>query len=355
MQPGRKYAANDKYRYGFNGKENDNEVKGEGNQQDYGMRIYDPRIAKFLSIDPLYFAFPWYSSYQFSGNNPISHVDLDGAEAAKPDKPGTKEKETKTITTNYVTHLPDETARIGCLDCKEEDYVTTVTTTWYWYSGNLNRAQGAGWYEKKNYDLITQDWENGQVLLKENSFFGSGYIEGNSFTGREWNGWQVDDNGYLTGRPRLQMLGGSGGLEWISGEGELKALKTGTELLEIGSLARKGEYVIYQGYKMTEEGDVLLYIGKAKNGIKARYSTAERFALQAKELEKLKKIPSNGVALGVEQLIMDLNGWSGKAANAAKPILANKIAATANEIYKIKGLKWLEKNVPNWKELYKFQ
>ena len=31
------------YRYGFNGKENDNEVKGDGNQQDYGMRIYEPR------------------------------------------------------------------------------------------------------------------------------------------------------------------------------------------------------------------------------------------------------------------------------------------------------------------------
>ena len=34
------------YRYGFNGKENDNEVKGEGNQQDYGLRIYDPRLGR---------------------------------------------------------------------------------------------------------------------------------------------------------------------------------------------------------------------------------------------------------------------------------------------------------------------
>jgi RHS repeat-associated protein len=41
------------YRYGFNGKENDNEAKGEGNQQDYGMRIYDPRLGRFLSMDPL--------------------------------------------------------------------------------------------------------------------------------------------------------------------------------------------------------------------------------------------------------------------------------------------------------------
>src|SRR4249919_2797107 len=36
------------YRYGFNGKENDNEVKGQGDQQDYGMRIYDSRLGRFL-------------------------------------------------------------------------------------------------------------------------------------------------------------------------------------------------------------------------------------------------------------------------------------------------------------------
>ena len=68
------------YRYGFNGKENDDEVKGDGNQQDYGMRMYDPRIAKFLSVDPLTKSFPWYTPYQFAGNKPIWAVDLDGAE-----------------------------------------------------------------------------------------------------------------------------------------------------------------------------------------------------------------------------------------------------------------------------------
>ena len=50
--PGRNYTAGNSYRYGFNGKENDNDVKGvEGSQQDYGMRIYDPRLGRFLSVD----------------------------------------------------------------------------------------------------------------------------------------------------------------------------------------------------------------------------------------------------------------------------------------------------------------
>lgn len=84
LLPGRKYSqANTKYRYGFNGKENDNDVKGEGNQQDYGMRIYDPRLGRFLSVDPLNKQYPYYTPYSFAGNKPIKHIDLDGLEEAK--------------------------------------------------------------------------------------------------------------------------------------------------------------------------------------------------------------------------------------------------------------------------------
>ncbi|OMP74524.1 RHS repeat-associated core domain-containing protein [[Flexibacter] sp. ATCC 35208] len=68
------------YRYGFNGKENDNEVKGEGNEQDYGMRIYDPRIGQFLSVDPLTPKYPQLTPYQFASNSPIAGVDMDGLE-----------------------------------------------------------------------------------------------------------------------------------------------------------------------------------------------------------------------------------------------------------------------------------
>lgn len=79
QMPGRLYnSAN--YRYGFNGKENDNEVKGTGNQQDYGMRIYDPRLGKFLSVDPLTKDYPFLTPYQFASNTPIQAIDLDGLE-----------------------------------------------------------------------------------------------------------------------------------------------------------------------------------------------------------------------------------------------------------------------------------
>src|SRR5690606_30918154 len=80
MQMPNRNGSTDDYRYGFNGKEMDNEVLGNGNQYDYGFRIYNPRIAKFLSVDPLSKSFPWYTPYQFAGNMPISAVDLDGLE-----------------------------------------------------------------------------------------------------------------------------------------------------------------------------------------------------------------------------------------------------------------------------------
>src|SRR5689334_22406348 len=66
------------YRFGFNGKENDNETKGFGNSIDFGARIYDPRIAKWFAIDPLSQKYPSLSPYVFTDLNPIFHIDYDG-------------------------------------------------------------------------------------------------------------------------------------------------------------------------------------------------------------------------------------------------------------------------------------
>lgn len=83
VMPERKFTATSSYRYGFNGKENDNEVKGEGNLQDYGMRIYDPRLGRFLSEDPLTAQYSYLTPYQFASNRPIDGIDLDGKEWAQ--------------------------------------------------------------------------------------------------------------------------------------------------------------------------------------------------------------------------------------------------------------------------------
>ena len=85
-QPWRKYTAGSNYRYGFNGKDDD----GETGWQDYGMRIYEPRLSKFLSVDPLTAGYPMLTPYQFASNSPIVYIDLDGCE-------GTANPETNTV------------------------------------------------------------------------------------------------------------------------------------------------------------------------------------------------------------------------------------------------------------------
>jgi RHS repeat-associated protein len=82
LMPGRTFKAgtSTNYRYGFNGKENDNEVKGVGNEIDYGMRYYDPRVGRFMSVDPDFESFPWNSGYAYAENDVIRSTDLDGLE-----------------------------------------------------------------------------------------------------------------------------------------------------------------------------------------------------------------------------------------------------------------------------------
>jgi RHS repeat-associated protein len=63
----------------------DNEVSGSGNQYDYGFRIYNPRIGRFLSTDPLFKSYPELTPYQFASNTPIKAIDLDGLEAKEPE------------------------------------------------------------------------------------------------------------------------------------------------------------------------------------------------------------------------------------------------------------------------------
>lgn len=82
IEPGRSYILNgdSTYKYGFNGKYHDDNIYGKDNSYDYGMRFYDPRLGRFMSVDPLTKKYPELTPYQFSSNSPIDSKDLDGLE-----------------------------------------------------------------------------------------------------------------------------------------------------------------------------------------------------------------------------------------------------------------------------------
>ena len=73
----------DGYRFGFQGQEMDDEIKGEGNSVNYTFRMHDPRIGRFFSIDPLSSEYPWNSTYAFSENRVLDAVELEGLECKR--------------------------------------------------------------------------------------------------------------------------------------------------------------------------------------------------------------------------------------------------------------------------------
>jgi RHS repeat-associated protein len=77
--PGRVSTGADNYRYGFNGKEKDDEVVGaSGTSYDFGARIYNPRIGRWLSRDALADKYTAVSPFAFALNTPIMAKDPDG-------------------------------------------------------------------------------------------------------------------------------------------------------------------------------------------------------------------------------------------------------------------------------------
>lgn len=78
--PERKFDT-DKYRYGFQGQEKDDEIKEEGNSVNYKYRMHDPRLGRFFAVDPLAPEYPHNSPYAFSENRVLDAIELEGLEA----------------------------------------------------------------------------------------------------------------------------------------------------------------------------------------------------------------------------------------------------------------------------------
>ncbi|HTJ48126.1 MAG TPA: hypothetical protein VL443_01635 [Cyclobacteriaceae bacterium] len=68
------------YRYGFQRQEKDNDGEFENSSYSYKYRTYNPRICKFLSVDPLTDKYPHNSPYAFSENRVLDAIELEGLE-----------------------------------------------------------------------------------------------------------------------------------------------------------------------------------------------------------------------------------------------------------------------------------
>ncbi len=88
------------YRFGFNGKEKDSETANDN--YDFGARIYDGRLGRWLSLDPYLSKYPSLSGFVFSGNSSISFKDIDGNYIYIHYDSGEKDQNGKPIMKSYI-------------------------------------------------------------------------------------------------------------------------------------------------------------------------------------------------------------------------------------------------------------
>jgi RHS repeat-associated protein len=90
------------YRFGFNGKEMDDEIAGTGNSYTTHFRQYEARLGRWWSIDPK--TFYGESPYMSMGNNPILYFDPLGDKIVfgKNEKFGFKAKVITYFTVGYI-------------------------------------------------------------------------------------------------------------------------------------------------------------------------------------------------------------------------------------------------------------
>ncbi len=174
------------YRYGFNGMEKNNNGEFGANSYTTHFRQYDPRIGRWLSIDPMVDQFPWQSPYVGMDNNPIALSDPNGDAAGCGTCPNDP-KEGQIHTYQYRTGTSSGGGA-----------TSLVTVNLAYHAGSEGRD--AGWYSTDNYGRMMYNAGVNEGVLRDTKtkFTNTPPVAGVPFPefltdGREWSnevlGW----------------------------------------------------------------------------------------------------------------------------------------------------------------------
>jgi RHS repeat-associated protein len=169
------------YRYGFNGKEKNNEFS-EG-VYDLGARIYDSRNGRMFSGDPMASFYAWQTPYAYINNSPVSKIDFNG-EGDYYDVSGKKlGSDGKTITQGKgknAKKVTDDKAYVTSQDVISANTVNGVT--------NWDKVIGDASTSKLNIknsvlqDMASSIYDESGGNRVESFALGSTIINGSNFT-----------------------------------------------------------------------------------------------------------------------------------------------------------------------------
>lgn len=204
------------YRYGYQGSERDDEVKGNGNSYTTEFRQLDPRLGRWLSLDPLAAKFPWQSPYCSMDNNPILLNDVKGDKTPKEEKTLKKEqkqlnKEFDRIAKNEKKWAKNLAKKLGGTVIKdtyiidENDRTTSYSVRASTYEEGIGDVPSVivnQEYGKKRYDLRKS--HNKITNKLEGYYYNQGEVMGITMS----FGYDMYVGGGISGSVDLVMMGG---------------------------------------------------------------------------------------------------------------------------------------------------
>jgi len=141
------------YRYGFNGMEYENELYQPGNAYDFGARVYDGRIGRWFSVDPLSSKYPYASPYNFALNSPIWAFDPDGREVVFANKKSERQF-------NRLYKAADDQTRVQLDALKSSEVIYYVNTQ---ASIEDRQAESKYNFSETRFDILIDKRSSNQI------------------------------------------------------------------------------------------------------------------------------------------------------------------------------------------------
>jgi RHS repeat-associated protein len=135
------------YRFGFNGKEK--EADGTADNYDFGARIYDGRLGRWLTVDPIFAGAEFRSTFTYAANSPIFYIDPNGCDILPT-----------TLPPNSIDRVPT-----SCHDFGNTGHTGNAYYTW---NAATNEYDVSVEFQQSFNKYLSNAGENGKSLENEN-------------------------------------------------------------------------------------------------------------------------------------------------------------------------------------------
>lgn len=160
------------YFYGYQSSERDDEVKGKGNSYTTFFRLLDPRVGRWLSIDPESNSLPWQSPYCSMDNNPIIFYDPLGDKVKNKDRitADQKKNEMNSFTNQLNNIMTDKNITPGMKrrDFREQGGSKSDWKTYKGLKKDLKTATAefvSADYRANKTQKVIDDWKKSSPVL----------------------------------------------------------------------------------------------------------------------------------------------------------------------------------------------